>query len=423
MDSVRRNLLICYWKAVWRFAAAARYDHRRRRPLGNSNGFYTKGEIHFPSLILRMRKRRIAFILAGGFLLTAVAAGSGKAFGGTATVFGPESYVRKKGAPVTVQKAFSVQSASDSCTLQILNGGSGNSIRVSSAVLSLNGIVVTGHADFNQRVSHIEKPVSVQLTNTLAVELMGQPGGVVEVSIICSVPMAVSVPALVGLRGPDATATIRTASLSVGTVTEELRISQRSGNVADQSPPPGTIVAEGTPVDLTLAAAPPETAGETIPDSWIGTWTFTTTYRDLSSDNVDSVVEISDAICAADPMGLALVEQAARNYPEVGQTTCSGSVGADRIEGTCATMIAVNGCAIDATTHVGMVMTGDTAVGIGSWTASNPCGLALPSEGQTFLITATRTSRSDGGLCVAPVSSWLQKFVRNPLSALFEVAP
>jgi hypothetical protein len=71
-----------------------------------------------------------------------------------------------------------------------------------------------------------------------------------------------------------------------------------------------------------------------------------------------------------------------------------------------------------------MVLTGDAITGMGAWAVvTNSCGLPLPSSGQTFLISGTRLDADAGGLCAAPASTLLQKFLRNPLTMLPGVTP
>jgi hypothetical protein len=53
-----------------------------------------------------------------------------------------------------------------------------------------------------------------------------------------------------------------------------------------------------------------------MPDTWLGTWQLITSYRDAATDALDSVAEITNAICTDDPIGLALVEQMAGADPK-----------------------------------------------------------------------------------------------------------
>src|SRR6266446_1976769 len=90
--------------------------------------------------------------------------------GGTFVAFGPVTYVRSTGAPVTVMNTFTVLDPTTTFTLTIANSG------ISSASVMLNGAQIFGPADFNKKVSSLSRPVTLQGTNQLAVELASQPG-------------------------------------------------------------------------------------------------------------------------------------------------------------------------------------------------------------------------------------------------------
>jgi YD repeat-containing protein/YVTN family beta-propeller protein len=130
----------------------------------------------------RVRPLPIRALLA--LPLALVAATPGHA--GTFTAFGPQGYVRGAGTPVAEVTAFSVRNPATQYTLQIHNGGlqDGEFDKVSSSVIRLNGVQVVGPAEFNQNVSVVEKPVSLNADNSLSVELRGQPGGGITIRIV-----------------------------------------------------------------------------------------------------------------------------------------------------------------------------------------------------------------------------------------------
>ena len=107
-------------------------------------------------------------------------------FAGTFVSFGPQSYQRQGGSPVTVTNSFTVLSPSTTYTLQIYNGGltAGKFERVSSSVIAINGVQVVGPNEFNQKVTLIEKPITLTAANQLSVELRGKPRGGITVQII-----------------------------------------------------------------------------------------------------------------------------------------------------------------------------------------------------------------------------------------------
>jgi hypothetical protein len=70
--------------------------------------------------------------------------------------------------------------------LQIHNGGltDGEFEKVSSSVISLNGVQIVGPNEFNQKVTLIEKPITLAAVNDLSIELRGKPGGGITVQIV-----------------------------------------------------------------------------------------------------------------------------------------------------------------------------------------------------------------------------------------------
>ena len=79
-----------------------------------------------------------------------------------------EDFVRTTGGPDTFNRTFTALDPGAPCTLVIYNGGSNNQYdRVSSAIITLNGTVVFGESDFNQKVSLIQKQVPLLASNTL----------------------------------------------------------------------------------------------------------------------------------------------------------------------------------------------------------------------------------------------------------------
>ena len=93
--------------------------------------------------------------------------------------FGPLSYQRGTGTPITETTTFSVKDPSAPYVIRINNGGltDGEFEKVSSSIFILNGVQIVGTNEFNQNVSIIEKPVTLSSNNTLSVEVRGKPGG------------------------------------------------------------------------------------------------------------------------------------------------------------------------------------------------------------------------------------------------------
>jgi hypothetical protein len=338
---------------------------------------------------------------------------------GTFTAFGPRDYIRGHGRPDAVTDTFPFPAAGISCSLDIYNGGLQNSHhkRVSSAVIDFNGVRVAGPHDFNQHVSFIQKPVTLDTVNDLSVEVRGKPGGRLTVEIVC--PELVSVPVLFRMSEQEAVALIQGANLTVGTISDEPRVTVKTGTVIGQNPVPGTIVAEGSVIDFVVVAPPPAAPDEIIPDTWAGEWKITTTYLDRYTNYIDSVIEARDAVCPADPFGFELYEQMAAADPYFTSASCMRNVADDHIDATCSIQVSLLICDLDIQVQFAMDLVDDTITGSGFWTLSHLCSIPLPSNGQTFTISGTRFSTDTGSMCSEPASSFLQKFIRDPIYANF----
>jgi hypothetical protein len=105
---------------------------------------------------------------------------------GTWLPFGPKTYTRGTGAPVTVTDTFTLLNPATQYTLKAFNGGLQNTSTelVSSSVVMLNGVQVLGPSNFNQNVTEVDVPIFPQLSNTLSVQVRGQPGGVLAIEIV-----------------------------------------------------------------------------------------------------------------------------------------------------------------------------------------------------------------------------------------------
>ena len=107
----------------------------------------------------------------------------------TFLAFGPATYERTTGKPVTVTNSFSYPRPGDICIAHVYNGGINftDYDRVSSAVITFNSGDLFVPSDFNQQVTHIQKPVTMAANNALAVEVRSKPGSAVVVTIECEV--------------------------------------------------------------------------------------------------------------------------------------------------------------------------------------------------------------------------------------------
>lgn len=108
------------------------------------------------------------------------------AHAGSFTAFGPQDYARNTGDPVTVTSSFSVLNPNTQYTLKAFNGGLQDATTelVSSGFVTVNGVQVLGPNNFNQNVTEVDVPVTLQASNTISVQVRGKPGGLLTIEIV-----------------------------------------------------------------------------------------------------------------------------------------------------------------------------------------------------------------------------------------------
>ncbi|HEX7284991.1 MAG TPA: hypothetical protein VF532_02355, partial [Candidatus Angelobacter sp.] len=202
---------------------------------------------------------------------------------GTFTAYGPQVYVRDTGAPVTVTNTFSVLNPNTQYTLRVVNGGLVDAVNdlVSSTVISVNGVVIVAPNDLNQNISVVEKPVTLQASNTIDVQVRGAPGGKLSVEIIGvdNDPPVITadlspVPNLTGWNKSDATVTFTCSDAISGiaqcsspvTISVEGANQPVSGQAVDKAGNTATasvtVSLDKTPPVISASASPaPNAAG------------------------------------------------------------------------------------------------------------------------------------------------------------------
>ncbi|MEK6679789.1 MAG: hypothetical protein AABY39_10280, partial [Nitrospirota bacterium] len=129
-------------------------------------------------------------------------------------VFGPAVYQRDTGKPAVIESNFSVANAG-SYTLCIINGDDAGNNRISSAVISINGIEVVSPNEFNQQIGSITKTVALNKDNLISVELRSSPGSYITVTILG--------PPKVNITSPANGSTLTDSSITVtGTIDDNL---------------------------------------------------------------------------------------------------------------------------------------------------------------------------------------------------------
>jgi hypothetical protein len=128
----------------------------------------------------RPRYRSLFVLLTAASLMM-----SSGALAGTFTVFGPTTFERGNGEPVTIAEAFSVLNPNTSYFIKIHNAGLADDEfeKVASSIISLNGAQIVGPKEFNQTVGLVEQPINVGVDNAITVEVRGKPGGALVIEI------------------------------------------------------------------------------------------------------------------------------------------------------------------------------------------------------------------------------------------------
>jgi len=103
----------------------------------------------------------------------------------TFIAFGPETYIRDESAPVDVTRTFTVRNPNTTYTLHIDNGGANHQAnKVSSAIITVNGVQIVGANDLNQNTLTVDKPVTLAASNSMEIQLRAQPLGTISLQII-----------------------------------------------------------------------------------------------------------------------------------------------------------------------------------------------------------------------------------------------
>ncbi len=144
-------------------------------------------------------------------------------------VFGPARYERATGAPETEAGAFTVSTGLREALLAIRNGDDNGENRVSSGVVTLNGMEVAGPSDFDRQAEWIERTVALEPENELAVRIGGKPGSFIVLTIVAMQPA----PTVAISASPDSIRAGESCILSWSSTDAESRsISPGIGDVA-----------------------------------------------------------------------------------------------------------------------------------------------------------------------------------------------
>ncbi len=127
-----------------------------------------------------MLMRYLSLIVLAAFLL--VSAQPAYSDAAMTAVYGPKQFTRTKGRPQTLTETFDTCGSAPS-QIVITNGDADGKNRISSASIFLNGELIAGPRDFNQRVDRIVKPVVLGEQNELTITLASRPGSFVTLQV------------------------------------------------------------------------------------------------------------------------------------------------------------------------------------------------------------------------------------------------
>jgi RHS repeat-associated protein len=195
-------------------------------------------------------------------------------------LFGPKQYLRTSGHPHQFTNTFTVPASIGApFLLHIVNGDAAGHHRISSAKITLNGVVVVRPRDFSSRhrdrdeddddddrdegrtaVGVIDRIVTLQATNTLQVKLRGKPGSFLTISVfgtkilptstmLAPNPLTITVGATGTLTAtlsptPTTAGTLSASSANIGVATVPASVAFAVGQ--STVPVPVTAVGEGS---------------------------------------------------------------------------------------------------------------------------------------------------------------------------------
>lgn len=129
------------------------------------------------------RKWLVRMMVVGSAFAWSIVVLSSSAFAEQVLIFGPMTYAKDFGKPVTYKDSFTVPTGVDNIKLFVKNG-SGDAGEVKNVSISLNGVEVVTSADLRHTTS-TEKTINYRrnTTNTISVTIKGEGGTAVVVEM------------------------------------------------------------------------------------------------------------------------------------------------------------------------------------------------------------------------------------------------
>jgi hypothetical protein len=194
--------------------------------------------------------------------------------GSITTLFGPQRFVRAKGAPVTETVTIPTTGWSAPITLHVRSGDANGAHAVASGIVTLNGDTLIAPSTLN-RAGHWSFDITPNAVATLTVRLAGAPGGMLDIWIdgVSTPPpvIAASISStnfgflLLGSTGPARTITV---SNTGGSVTQVLSFTlsglSPTNFIVNEGTCAGATLAPGASCDATVQFAPTGTSGARV---------------------------------------------------------------------------------------------------------------------------------------------------------------
>jgi RHS repeat-associated protein len=214
--------------------------------------------------------------------------------------FGPTEYRVTAGSGAAVADSIGVPpTLVVPFRLHVQNGNPDGTNRVSAATITLNGVQAVGPGDLPPQAAELDRGVRLQTNNTLEVQVGGDPGGFLLVTLYGSIPTlaltALEPPALP--IAPGATGLL-TAALSAVSAEETSIGLETSDPTVAAVPPSATVPAGQRQVRVPVSGLAP------------GVATITATLNGQSVHSAISIVAADPTVTGLIPASLAIVQGA-----------------------------------------------------------------------------------------------------------------
>jgi len=281
-----------------------------------------ESDLSTPRLAPRLHRWALTAVL--------VAAAVGVSRAGSISVFGPQTFVRASGAPVTQTRQFTVPNTSLPFTLHVESDGT------ASAIVAINGATIFAPTNFTPGVRILERAILLRASNQLAVQMRSEPGTSIIVWISGEddtpptiIGKASPPPNALGWNNSDVTVTFTCADAQTGiasctapvTVSADVAAKTISGTATDRAGNTAT-----TSVTVSLDKTAPSIAA-VVPPTSTGWYNAPVTVTFSCSDALSGMASCSPpAVVSAEGASQAVVGVATDRAGNSATTTARVSI-------------------------------------------------------------------------------------------------